>query len=135
MRGIEWFRDGDTPLALVMRAEVHPEGARFFTPDDAALQVGLLGHRSGVVAAPHTHHRIQRVIADTCEVLHVRAGRVSVDLYDLQRRLAHTVELAAGDTILLMAGGHGLQVLEDSLVLEVRQGPYLGVNDKERFDP
>ena len=30
-----------------------------------------------------------------------------------------------------MRGGHGIKVLENSEILEVKQGPYLDVNDKD----
>lgn len=131
--GVEHIEANGTLLAIVIRADVNPSGVRFYTSDDSSLQMGLLGHRSGFVARPHIHHPIRRVIATTMEVLHLRAGRMEVDLYDMQRQPVCTVEMSAGDTILLTAGGHGLQVTEDALILEIKQGPYLGVDDKEKF--
>ena len=132
-KGVERFEADGTLLAIVIRADVRPDGVRFYTADDSSLQMGLLGHRSGDTAQPHIHHPMRRVIANTLEVLHLRSGRMEVYLYDAQRRLVNTVELAAGDTILLAAGGHGLRVLDDALILEIKQGPYLGVDDKEKF--
>jgi hypothetical protein len=39
-----------------------------------------------------------------------------------------------GDTILLIAGGHGFDILEDSKIIEVKQGPYEGAEqDKKRL--
>ena len=36
---------------------------------------------------------------------------------------------------MLMAGGHGFRVLEDCKMIEVKQGPYAGVDfDKFRFE-
>jgi hypothetical protein len=41
------------------------------------------------------------------------------------------VVLNSGDTILLASGGHGFEMLEDTEMLEIKQGPYSGVtNDK-----
>ena len=40
----------------------------------------------------------------------------------------------AGDIILLVSGGHGFQVLEEVEMIEVKQGPYAGNEDKKRFD-
>jgi hypothetical protein len=35
---------------------------------------------------------------------------------------------------MLLSGGHGFNVLEDSKIIEVKQGPYRGVEeDKERI--
>ena len=41
--------------------------------------------------------------------------------------------LEAGDVILLISGGHGFVVLEDVQMIEVKQGPYSGDEDKTRF--
>jgi hypothetical protein len=35
-------------------------------------------------------------------------------------------ELCAGDIVLLASGGHGFEVLEDTKIVEVKQGPYDG---------
>ena len=41
--------------------------------------------------------------------------------------------LQGGDVILLAEGGHGFEMLEDSEMVEVKQGPYAGDGDKTRF--
>ena len=38
-----------------------------------------------------------------------------------------------GDIILLVSGGHDFLMLEDTEMIEVKQGPYAGDDDKERF--
>ncbi len=35
--------------------------------------------------------------------------------------------------ILLITGGHGFEVLEEIEMIEVKQGPYSGEDDKTRF--
>jgi hypothetical protein len=35
---------------------------------------------------------------------------------------------------LLAAGGHGFEMLEDTEMFEIKQGPYAGENDKTRFE-
>jgi hypothetical protein len=41
--------------------------------------------------------------------------------------------LGSGDVILLTECGHGFEVLEDLEMIEVKQGPYTGDDDKTRF--
>ena len=41
--------------------------------------------------------------------------------------------LNKGDVIILMRGGHGFHVIEEVEMIEVKQGPYIGQNDKVRF--
>ena len=55
------------------------------------------------------------------------------DFYDEDQNYLEDRVVAAGDTILLAAGGHGFRMLEDSEMIEVKQGPYAGDNDKTRF--
>ena len=43
--------------------------------------------------------------------------------------------LLPGDVVLLAHGGHGFTMLEPSEMIEVKQGPYAGEQDKERFAP
>ncbi len=38
-----------------------------------------------------------------------------------------------GDVILLATGGHGFEVIEEIEMIEVKQGPYAGQEDKTRF--
>jgi hypothetical protein len=56
-----------------------------------------------------------------------------MDIYDDDRRLVATRELRKGDIMLMVGGGHGFRMLEDTVLLEVKQGPYTGLDEKERF--
>jgi hypothetical protein len=56
-----------------------------------------------------------------------------VDFYNAERRYLESRILHTGDTIILVSGGHGFEILDDTEMIEVKQGPYLGDNDKTRF--
>jgi hypothetical protein len=56
-----------------------------------------------------------------------------MEVYNDERGLVATRELCAGDIMLMVGGGHGFRMLEDTVLLEVKQGPYTGVDEKERF--
>ena len=64
----------------------------------------------------------------------MRRGKLRVDFYNSQREYVNSNVLEAGDVLLLIAGGHGFEVLEDIEMIEVKQGPYLGEQDKTRFE-
>ena len=66
-------------------------------------------------------------------MLLIKKGSLRVDFYDGSRNYLESRILAAGDVILLAAGGHGFEVLEEVEMIEVKQGPYAGDNDKTRF--
>jgi hypothetical protein len=56
-----------------------------------------------------------------------------VDFYNDQQQYLESRILEAGDVILLITGGHGFEVLEEIEMIEVKQGPYVGEQDKTRF--
>ena len=66
-------------------------------------------------------------------MLLVRRGRCEMDVYNEDHELVATRELRAGDLALMIAGGHGFRMQEDTVFLEVKQGPYTGLDEKERF--
>jgi hypothetical protein len=41
--------------------------------------------------------------------------------------------LEAGDFVLMVSGGHGFRVVEPTILLEIKLGPYAGPEDKELF--
>ena len=131
---IERIVAGGLELALILRAAPAEPGIRFFTSPEATLQLGTMLRPAGYTILPHLHVPVTREVTHTQEVLFIRSGRVQVDFYDEQRRFLESRELAAGDVILLVCGGHGFRVLETSEIVEVKQGPYVGEHDKERFE-
>ena len=69
-------------------------------------------------------------------MLIVRSGKVRLDLYEpVNREYIESHVLMPGDIVLLAHGGHGFVMLEQSEIVEVKQGPYAGEYDKERFSP
>lgn len=122
-------------LALIVRSSFKKPGIEFFTPNEFSQQLGYMNRAQGYVIPPHVHNPAAREVHYTKEVLFVRSGRVRVDFYSEERQYLESRELATGDVILLAFGGHGFQMLEDCEMIEVKQGPYAGEQDKTRFDP
>jgi hypothetical protein len=65
----------------------------------------------------------------------MKEGRIRADIYTEKEEFLKSVELAKGDTIILLNGWHGYEILEDnSKVLEVKNGPYVGADrDRKRI--
>jgi mannose-6-phosphate isomerase-like protein (cupin superfamily) len=123
----------DKPLAYIIRAEMAPGKTTFLTPSELNFQVGFVVYPAGGEVARHLHRPLERHIVGTSEVLVVKEGRCQMDIYDDDRRLVATRELRKGDIMLMVGGGHGFRMLEDTVLLEVKQGPYTGLDEKERF--
>lgn len=120
-------------LAILLRAGYCREGIDFFTPDTFSQQMGYMQRPKGYVIEPHDHNPVRRTIEWTQEVLFIKSGKVRLDLYDEQRSYLESYVLQQGDVVLLAHGGHGLVMLEQSEIIEVKQGPYAGEADKTRF--
>ena len=60
-------------------------------------------------------------------------GHAWIDVYDDSHGLIASRELNTGDVMLMVGGGHGFRVIEDTVFLEIKQGPYLDMEEKERF--
>lgn len=122
-----------SPLAYIIQTERNPDKTTFLTPPEFKLQVGFVVYPAGGAIAPHAHRPLERHIVGTSELLVVKEGRCEIDIYNNGRELVATRELRAGDILLLVDGGHGFRMLEDTVLLEVKQGPYTGLDEKERF--
>jgi len=127
---ISW--EGET-LAHIIRAGLSPERTTFLTPPEFKQQVGFVVYPAEGEVARHVHRQIDRRLTGTSEVLVVRSGRCEIDIYNDERDLVATRELGQGDVMLMVGGGHGFRMLEDTVFLEVKQGPYTGIDEKERF--
>jgi mannose-6-phosphate isomerase-like protein (cupin superfamily) len=135
MNLIEHVLHGATELAIIIRAGYAREGITFLTPNDYSQQLGYMHRPAGHRIAAHIHNSVPRAVTFTREVLFIKSGRLRVDFYGEDRQYIESRVLGAGDVILLAAGGHGFEMLEDTQMIEVKQGPYAGDGDKTLLAP
>ena len=119
--------------AILLTATYDEPGIQFFTRDDYSQQLASMSYPAGKVIPAHTHNPVRREVFYTQEALFIRKGKVRVDFYSQQREYRKSRMLGRGDVILLIAGGHGFEVIEELNMVEVKQGPYAGEMDKTRF--
>lgn len=120
-------------VALIVRANFQPAKTQFLTTDQDVLQLGYIVYGAGKSITPHIHKPAERHIRGTPEALYVLKGRMRTIFYSNEKVRKGEVILDQGDVILLFEGGHGFDMLEDTVLMEIKQGPYLGELDKERF--
>ena len=120
-------------LACIIRARLAPSETQFVTPNDWGQQVGFIVYKAGSEIARHRHRPLERRIVGTSEVLVVRRGCCEVDLFTQAGALVCTRRLQVGDVIVIVSGGHRYRMIEDTVLLEVKQGPYTGVDEKEYY--
>ena len=123
-------------LACILPADFACDGIRFFTPGSFSQQLGYMNRPKGYIVLPHDHNAVPRTIEWTQEALFIRRGKARLDIYlPESREYFASYILKTGDVALLAHGGHGLVMLEQSEIIEVKQGPYVGDMDKTRFTP
>jgi hypothetical protein len=133
MNHVEEISWNGKALAYIIRGDLQPEKTTFLTPPEFKQQVGFIVYPAGGEVRRHVHRPLERHLVGTSEVLLVRQGRCEADVYNDERELVATRELREGDILLMISGGHGFRMLEHTVFLEVKQGPYTGVDEKEVF--
>src|SRR5829696_5413477 len=129
---VEHLVQNDKIYAIIIHSSFSRTGIEFFTPDNFSQQLGYMNRAKGYTIAPHIHKHIERKVVLTQEVLFIKSGRVRIDFYNNDQSYLESRILEKGDVILLAAGGHGFEILEDAEMIEVKQGPYCGDEDKVR---
>lgn len=132
---IERIIHDNIELAIIIRHSFHKDGIEFFTPRSYSQQIGYMNRPAGYIIAPHVHNQVPRKVEYTKEVLFIKTGRLRVDFYSEEQDYLESIVLEAGDVILLAYGGHGFEMLQQTEIIEVKQGPYVGGRDKTHFEP
>jgi mannose-6-phosphate isomerase-like protein (cupin superfamily) len=120
-------------LALILSNRFAEPGIHFFTPSELSQQLAYMKYETGKCIPAHVHNPVHRDVFYTQEVLFIKKGKLRVDFYSTSQEYLESRVLEGGDVILLITGGHGFEVLEDLEMVEVKQGPYVGDQDKTRF--
>ena len=131
---IEYIKNNENLLAIIVKNDYKQKGLKFFTSETNTQQIGCVGHPKGTVCQAHIYNKIKREVYYTSETLIIKEGKVRADIYDNEKNYLESKILEKGDVILFTDGGHGFTFLEDTQMVEIKQGPYLSVNDKVRFE-
>jgi len=119
--------------AIILRVSYNSDGIKFFTPDNFSQQLGYMNRPAGYKIDPHYHVKHKRLISFTQEVLFVKSGKVKVNFFNENKEYIADIVLYPGDVILLADGAHGFEMIEQSEMIEVKQGPYIKDQDKVIF--
>jgi mannose-6-phosphate isomerase-like protein (cupin superfamily) len=133
--GIEQIKFKGELLAIIVSSKFKTDGIHFFTDNELSQQLAYMKHPKGKQIQPHVHNPVPREVKYTQEVLFIKSGKLKVNFYSEKQEYLENRILETGDVILLIKGGHGFEVLEELEMFEVKQGPYVGEEDKTRFTP
>lgn len=128
------IRSGDLVLAVYVPGDWR-DGLQFYSREGDFVQVGTWRYAAGQMLKAHKHNRVNRSITHTQEVVFIRKGALRATVYDPEGKAVEQILLREGDTLVLLNGGHGYEILDnDTQVLEVKNGPYPGAEaDRTRL--
>jgi hypothetical protein len=98
------------------------------------LQIASLNLKSGESFVAHKH--LWKVLPNNNNIAQeswvVIKGKIEITFYDLNDDKLQSEILGPGDVSITLYGGHSYRIIEDSIALEFKSGPYLGKDlDKE----
>lgn len=99
-------------------------GTHPITNNDEAIQVITLKHPSGTEIKIHRHRPEKRITTTLQECLIVKKGKIQIDLYDHYNKHVGETNLNAGELFVLLNGMWAVHFLENSEVIETKNGPY-----------
>ena len=130
---VEFIQVEEKLLCIIVKAPTNLDKTTFVTPENLNLQVGFVVYKAGEKVPRLYHKEIERAVSNTSEVISVRLGSCNVQIYDDSQNLVADRRLDVGDIIIFVGGGHGFRMNKDTVLSEVKQGPYIGIDEKTNF--
>ena len=130
------FDKNNNKIAFKFSVKDFKDGLTFFSEDKDFLQMGSWKYAKGKKLLAHIHNVAPREISRTQECIFVIHGELKAFLYDENRNPLETLHIKAQEGLVLLSGGHGYEILQDdTVVLEVKNGPYVGAEaDRRRIE-
>ena len=101
------------------------EGSNPLTDPDQSLQLVTLKHPRGSYLKAHMHKPQKRITRSLQECLIVKKGKIRLDLYSPTKILFKNTYLIEGQALILLTGGYGIHLVEDSELFEIKNGPFI----------
>lgn len=134
-KNYEQIKHDDKLIAIILRADYASDRTKFFSPPDFSQQLGYIVYKEDGIIKAHFHKEVHRKITLTQEVLFIKRGKLIINFYTSDKEYITSRQLNEGDITFLCSGGHGFKMLEDTEMVEVKQGPYSDKqDDKEIFE-
>lgn len=117
-------------ILIAIRISSFSKGSIPHTKTDFSLGFLSLRHPKGTYLKAHMHKPKKRVTNGRLqECFVIVKGKVRVDLFGPDKKLFKKIFLIPGQILITIDGGHGFKILQDTLIFEVKHGPF--IDDKE----
>jgi len=127
---IETIKDKDEEIAIIVYKDSFKDRVKFITPENYPLQFGIMKYKRGDSAPSHMHPDVQRLVVQSQEAIHLVDGKIKLDIFNSKGELCASRTLGEGDSAFFVKGGRGWTALEETKMIEIKQGPFMGEKDK-----
>ena len=111
------------------------KGLEFLSDDTDFIQLGTWNYEKNFSTVPHYHLEHDKPSNLTQEVVLVHKGSVKCRLFTKEGNYVDEVDINEGELIVQIYGVHEYIMNEDSIVLEIKNGPYYGPEvDRKRVE-
>jgi len=129
----EVVKDKNKILVLILRNGDFPEGLNFYTKNKDFIQLATWRYDGGKKTSAHSHKTVKRIAFLTQEVVYIKRGKVSMNIYKGKGQKIKKVILKKGDIAIVFGGGHSFEVLEkNTQAIEIKNGPYPGIKKDKK---
>lgn len=110
---------------IAIRIKKLKRGINSFTDPKQPLQILTHRRSSGEYTKAHIHSPRKRTAEKLQECLVVIKGKIKIDFYTPSKKYFKSIYLSSGQIIIFISGGHGVHILKDSEIIEIKNGPFI----------
>ena len=117
----------DKVYALYFDVKNTPKGLSFISDDKDFIQVGMWNYDAKKILPAHYHWEFTRESTRTCESVYVVKGKVKTNLFTEEGDFIDSFIIKKNEGMILYALAHEYKILKNSIIIESKNGPFLGV--------
>lgn len=114
---------------VAVRIKKFKTGIASLSDSDQPLQVLIHNRKKGSHTKAHLHKPIQRITQTLQECLIILKGKIKIDFYTPDKKIFKSMYAYEDEVIIFVSGGHAVHVLDDSEIVEVKNGPFIEDRD------
>ncbi len=114
-------------VATIVKPLDASDGLSFVTDDEKFLQLGIWNYKKNTQLDNHFHNEFERKSYKTNEFVFVLKGEIECNLYTEEGEFIERVLIKESEGIIQHNYAHEYKMLEDSIILESKNGPFMGV--------
>ena len=124
----------DLLLLAINRYEEISSNRNDICPEGEYLQISTKKLPKNTTFKPHKHNKLNRTTEITQEAWIIFEGKILASFWDIDDTIIYETILKKGDCAVVFKAGHSFKVLEENTILyEVKSGPYFGVEKDKTF--